>query len=60
MEELRFSRRTIIAAAEAMEGELNTHASLTRQLLKLDSRLAERCNNGSLTDRFNHLIKFFR
>src|SRR5271155_5246054 len=59
MEELRFSRRTVIAAAEVMEDALETHASLTRQLLKLDSRLAERCNNGTFTDRFNHLIKFF-
>jgi hypothetical protein len=59
MEELRFSRRTVIAAAEVMEDQLRTHAALTRQLLKLDSRLTERCNNGSLTDRFNHLIKFF-
>lgn len=59
MEELRFSRRTVIAAAEVMEDVLETHASLTRQLLKLDSRLAERCNSGTLTDRFNHLIKFF-
>jgi hypothetical protein len=58
-EELRFSRRTIISAAEMMEGELRTHASLTRQLLKLDPRLAARCDAGTLTDRFNHLIKFF-
>lgn len=59
MEELRFSRRTVIAAAEMMEAELGTHASLTRQLLKLDPRLAARCDAGSLADRFNHLIKFF-
>lgn len=59
MEELRFSRRTVIAAAEVMEDQLGTHASLTRVLLKLDSRLAARCDAGSLTDRFNHLIKFF-
>lgn len=58
MEELRFSRRTVVAAAEVMEDELRTHASLTRELLKLDSRLAKRCDSGSLTDRFNHLINF--
>jgi hypothetical protein len=27
--------------------------------LKLDSRLASRCDSGTLTDRFNHVIKFF-
>jgi hypothetical protein len=59
MAELRFSRRTIIAAVEVLEDELRTHASLTRQLLKLDPRLAARCDSGSLPDRFNHLIKFF-
>jgi len=59
MDELRFSRRTVIAAAEVMEGELETHADLTRQLLKLDPWLAERCKNGTLTDRFNRLIQTF-
>jgi hypothetical protein len=58
-EELRFSRHTIISVAEMMEDELRTHASLTRQLLKLDPRLAARCDAGTLTDRFNHLIKVF-
>lgn len=58
MEELRFSRRTIIAAVEATEG-MFTHAMLTRFLLKLDAGLNARCDSGSLTDRFNHVIKFF-
>lgn len=57
--DLRFSRRTVIAAAEVIEQKFTTHASLTRELLKLDSRLAARCDSGSLPDRFNHLIKFF-
>jgi hypothetical protein len=58
-QEVRFSRRAVIAATEVMEQKLATHASLTRELLKLDPRLAARCDSGSLTDRFNHLIKFF-
>lgn len=59
MEEQRFSRHTIISAAEMMEGKFDTHASLTRQLLKLDPRLAARCDARTLKDRFNQLIKFF-
>src|SRR5215472_931550 len=59
MDELRFSRRTVIAAAEMMEEKLSTHASLTRHLLKLDPRLADRCDGGYLADRFNRMIKFF-
>jgi hypothetical protein len=59
MDELRFSRRTVIAAAEMMEEKFSTHAALTRYLLKLDRQLAARCDAGVLADRFNHLIKFF-
>jgi hypothetical protein len=35
-QEVRFSRRAVIAATEVMEQKLATHASLTRELLKLD------------------------
>jgi hypothetical protein len=59
MEGLRFSRRTVIAAVEVMEGAFQIHAALTRCLLKLDSGLAARCDPGSLTHRFNHMIKYF-
>lgn len=55
---LRFSRRTIIGAVELMEGVIKTHAELTRFLLKLDADLARQCDAGSMSDRFNHLIKF--
>jgi hypothetical protein len=53
-----FSRRTVIAALEVMEGAISTHAGLTRCLLKWSSDLAARCDGGTLADRFNHLIKF--
>ncbi len=59
MAELRFSRRTIIAAVEVMEGIYTTAASLTRCFLKLGSEVAARCDPGSLKDRFNHLIRFY-
>jgi hypothetical protein len=55
---LRFSRRTIIAAIELLEGAIKVHADLTRFLLKLSPDLARRCDAGALNDRFNHLIKF--
>jgi hypothetical protein len=56
---MRFSRRTVIAAVEVMEGAIQTHAQLTRYFLKWGSVLAARCDDGRLADRFNHLIKFF-
>lgn len=54
----RFSRRTVIAAVEVIEGRI-THADLTRRLLKWNAELNTLCDAGSLPDRFNHLIKFF-
>jgi hypothetical protein len=57
--EPRFSRRTVIAAVEVIEYRIKTHADLTRRLLKWSPELAERCNDGALPDRFNHLIKFY-
>lgn len=56
---LRFSRRTVIAAVEIMEGAIRIQADLTRCLLKWSPALAARCDEGALPDRFNHLIKFF-
>jgi hypothetical protein len=53
-----FSRRTIIAGIEIMEGVVTTHADLTRRLLKWDKDLNTRCDAGNLADRFNHMIKF--
>jgi hypothetical protein len=59
MSESRFSRRTMIAAIEVMEGSKQlSHVNLTRLLLKWDADLARRCDGGTLPDRFNHLIKF--
>jgi hypothetical protein len=55
---MQFSRRTIIAAVEAMEDAISTHAALTRCLLKWSPELNTRCNEGTLADRFNLLIKF--
>jgi hypothetical protein len=55
---LRFSRRTVIAAVDVMEGSIKTHDDLTRCFLKLDQDLAARCGDGTLSNRFNHLIKF--
>jgi hypothetical protein len=54
----QFSRQTVIAAIELIEHVINAHADLTRFLLKLSAELARYCNDGSLRDRFNHLIKF--
>jgi hypothetical protein len=54
----RFSRRTVVAAIEAIEGRV-THAALTRRLLKWSPELNARCDSGASPDRFNHLIKFF-
>ena len=59
MAELRFSRKTVIAAVEVMEGALQGHADLTREFLKFGDELNAKCNPGSLKDRFNHLIKFY-
>ncbi len=57
----RFSRRTVIAAIEVMEGAITTHAALSRCLLKWSPELAQQCDQGtrSLAERFNHLIKCF-
>jgi hypothetical protein len=57
--EIRFSRRTIIAAIEVMEGKIQTHAALTRCYLKWAPDVAARCSGGTLEDRFNHLIRCF-
>ncbi|MCU4159040.1 hypothetical protein AiwAL_02845 [Acidiphilium sp. AL] len=56
---LRFSRQTVIAAVEVMEGTFQTHEELTRVLLKFGSALNQNCNAGSLSRRFNHLISFY-
>jgi hypothetical protein len=56
---MRFSRRTVVAAVEVLEGAIQTHAALTRFLLRWGPALAARCDEGSLADRFNHLIKYF-
>ena len=55
---MRFSRRTVIAAIELMEGEIRGHADLTRCLLKWDSLLNDMCDAGLMKDRYNPLIKF--
>jgi hypothetical protein len=55
---MRFSRRTVIAAIEVMERAIQTHAGLTRCLLKWSPELNARCDSGTLTDRFNELINF--
>lgn len=57
--DLRFSRRTVIAAIEVIEHTLDSHAKMTRFFLKLGSDLSTRCDGGSLADRCNHLIKYF-
>jgi hypothetical protein len=59
MAESRFSRRTVIAAIEVIEHTSMTQAALTRCFLKWSPELANRCDSGSLADRWNHLIKFF-
>jgi hypothetical protein len=56
---MRFSRRTVIAAIEIMEGKIRTHSNLTRCLLKWGPLVNTACDGGSLDDRFNHLITFF-
>ena len=38
---LRFSRRTVIAAVEVLEGAIKTHDDLTRYFLKLDQDLGD-------------------
>jgi len=59
MAEFRFSRRTVIAAVEVLEGEHQTYDALNRYLLKLDPELAGRCEGGYLRERFTKIIKFF-
>jgi hypothetical protein len=56
---LRFLRRTVIAAVGVMEGVYKNHAPLTRCFLKWDPELARRCDAGIIQDRFNNLIKFY-
>lgn len=55
---LRFSRQTRIAAIELLEHSLRGHSETSRQFLKLGSELAHRCEDGSVADRFNKLIKY--
>ena len=55
----KFSRRTILAAVDVMEGAGFSNAELTRCFLKWGPELAKRCNDGSEPHRYNHLIKFF-
>jgi hypothetical protein len=57
--ELRFSRRTVIAAIEVLEGQFSTHDSLERYLLKLNRDLAARCARAYLSSKFTALIKAF-
>jgi hypothetical protein len=54
---MRFSRRTIIAAIEVLEGALQKHDAVIRYLLKIDSELAARCEGRYLSERFTKLIK---
>jgi|GEM_PF-711054 len=54
---LLFSRRTVIAAIEVLEGPINTYALLERYLLKFGADTDLRCGTGSLKGRFNGLIK---
>jgi hypothetical protein len=56
---LKISRSTLICAVEVLENTINTHAKLTRLLLKFGIEVSEECDPGTLTDRFNHLIKFY-
>jgi hypothetical protein len=53
----QFSRRTVIAAIEVLEGQFSTHDSLERYLLKLNRDLAARCARGYLSAKFTALIK---
>jgi hypothetical protein len=57
--ELRFSRRTVIAAIEVLESQFHTHDSLERYLLKLNRDLAARCASGYLSAKFTALVKAF-
>lgn len=59
MAELRFSRRTVIAAVEILEGAFHIHEEFTRYLLKMDAELAARCEGRYLRERFTKLINLF-
>lgn len=57
-EDASFSRRTWIAAVEFLEQHWRGHSGVTRAMLKISAELSERCESGSLEDRFNSLIKY--
>lgn len=54
---MRFSRHTIIAAVEVLEGKLRTHDAVIRYLRKLDLNLPARCEGPYLSVRFTKLMK---
>jgi hypothetical protein len=56
MSEPRFSRRTILAALEILEGRFATHADLTRFFHKLGPEIAPMVGTGSISTRINDLI----
>jgi hypothetical protein len=55
---LKISRSTLICAVEVLEEKITTHADLTRLMLKLGPEVSQKCDEGTIKDRFNNLVKF--
>jgi hypothetical protein len=56
---LKISRSTLICAVEVLEEKITTHADLTRLMLKVGPEVSQKCDEGTIKDRFNNLVKFF-